>query len=174
VQFYVFKNNQQVGPFPLMDVRARLQSGEFSYDDLAWREGLADWTPLKDLMGGALPDATPHSVSPTSSAYATAPAKAPTGLRLLTAFAIFVILFIGLFVFTYLLVCVIGGFWAGFQAGLSRPPNPTDAGRQAGGDFVRNNLALITGGSALFSLLVSALVSWLMAFSSLLPWCRPR
>lgn len=63
MQFYVYKNDKQLGPLPLLEVRERLKKGELDYSDLAWRDGLQDWTSLRELMGGALPDATPNSIS---------------------------------------------------------------------------------------------------------------
>ena len=174
MQFYVTKNGEQLGPFSLMDVRQRLQSGALTYTDLAWREGMKDWAPLSELMGGALPDATPHAVSTWEPAAPRPQPQAPTGLRVVTALVICGILIGVLFVLAFFAACLVGGFVAGFQAGLQHPADGTQAGREAGGDFARTNMPLIMGGSALFSLVVSPIIAWLMAFSDLFPWCRKR
>lgn len=46
---YVLKNSEQTGPFEDADIQAGLASGGFSYDDHAWREGMAEWQPLSTL-----------------------------------------------------------------------------------------------------------------------------
>jgi flagellar biosynthesis/type III secretory pathway protein FliH len=48
------------------------------------------------------------------------------------------------------------------------------AGQKAGQEFGRTYAGLLFLGSAVFSLIVSALLSWKMAFSNLFPWCRAR
>lgn len=40
---------RQVGPFSESDVKQKIQSGEFSYQDYAWTSGLKKWTPLDKL-----------------------------------------------------------------------------------------------------------------------------
>jgi hypothetical protein len=174
MQFYVAKGGQQLGPYSLIDVRQRLQNGELAYTDLAWRDGLKDWTPLSDIMGGALPTATPHSVAVWDSPKPAAKGRAPTAARLITAVVIFVIGFGFFFIVAFFLACLLGGFYAGFQVGLQHPGNGAEAGRQAGGDFAKTYMPAIMGGSALFSLVASAIAAWLMAFSDLFPWCRRR
>ncbi len=178
MQFYVLKDNQQQGPFTLMDVRDKLQKGEFAYTDLAWREGLANWTPLKDLLGGALPDATPHAVAPWATPAPVAPAQAPFAARILTAIVLFVVLFFVLFVITFIVCCIIGGAIAGAQAVAVQHAPRRAAGsrrRPRGRPRLRRDYgAVIMLGSALFSLVLSPIIAGLMAFSNLFPWCRAK
>jgi ribosomal protein L40E len=46
---YILKDNQQTGPYGQADIARGLADGRFSYDDLAWREGLGGWQPLRTL-----------------------------------------------------------------------------------------------------------------------------
>ena len=50
MEFYVLKENQQTGPYDDAQIRQALANGTISYDDLAWREGLAEWQPLSVLF----------------------------------------------------------------------------------------------------------------------------
>jgi len=49
-QIYLWQNNEQTGPFEEHEVRTRLASGALSAQDLAWREGMTDWQPLRDIF----------------------------------------------------------------------------------------------------------------------------
>lgn len=44
------KSNAPTGPFTREQIAEKLQSGEFSLDTLAFIEGLAQWTPLRDVL----------------------------------------------------------------------------------------------------------------------------
>jgi hypothetical protein len=56
---YVLKNNEQTGPYEDAAIRSGLASGAFSYDDHAWREGMAEWQPLSTLY--PTPPSTPRT-----------------------------------------------------------------------------------------------------------------
>jgi flagellar basal body-associated protein FliL len=47
---YVYKNEQQLGPFDESQISEALSRGEFSSEDLAWKEGLNGWVMLGDLL----------------------------------------------------------------------------------------------------------------------------
>jgi membrane protein YdbS with pleckstrin-like domain len=47
---YVYKDDKQLGPLENAQVAEALRSGNFSYDDIAWREGWTDWRPLRTLF----------------------------------------------------------------------------------------------------------------------------
>ena len=47
--YFVDGNQQQVGPVPVEDLRAALQSGATTMDSLAWRDGLDGWRPIREL-----------------------------------------------------------------------------------------------------------------------------
>lgn len=48
MQIHVARHQQQLGVFAAEDIAAGLSSGRFHASDLAWREGMAAWTPLGD------------------------------------------------------------------------------------------------------------------------------
>src|SRR2546430_794690 len=52
---YIYKDDQQLGPFEDEQVLRSLTDGIFSCDDLAWREGWQEWKPLRSLYPPASP-----------------------------------------------------------------------------------------------------------------------
>jgi hypothetical protein len=52
MSIYVFKNNQQSGPFEESQVRGWLASGQLSPNDMAVRQGETQWKPLSLLLSG--------------------------------------------------------------------------------------------------------------------------
>ena len=48
MQIHVARHQQQLGVFAAEDIATGLSSGRFHASDLAWREGMAAWTPLGD------------------------------------------------------------------------------------------------------------------------------
>jgi hypothetical protein len=54
MQLYVFRNNQQLGPFEENAVLDQLRSGRLSPDDLGIREGETDWSRLGDIFAGRM------------------------------------------------------------------------------------------------------------------------
>jgi general secretion pathway protein G len=54
---YIHKNEQQLGPFDESNIQEGLNSGQFSIDDLAWKEGLSEWVQLRELL--KKPEITP-------------------------------------------------------------------------------------------------------------------
>ncbi len=59
VEFFINKDGVQSGPFPEDVVRSRLQSGTLGPDDLAWKEGMAEWMPISQVL-----EATPKPSAP--------------------------------------------------------------------------------------------------------------
>lgn len=55
MKFYIYKNNQQSGPFAESEVLDRLRGGKLSPDDLAAREGESGWKPLGELLTPQMP-----------------------------------------------------------------------------------------------------------------------
>lgn len=45
MQWYYSKNGTQLGPISEGDLRSKLASGEISFMDLVWKEGMTDWLP---------------------------------------------------------------------------------------------------------------------------------
>jgi hypothetical protein len=75
MQYFIHRNNEQLGPFTEADVRAKLASGELAPSDHVWWQGQTGWVPLSQtpLAGAAVPPAAPV-VAPIAPA-----AMAPTG-----------------------------------------------------------------------------------------------
>jgi hypothetical protein len=49
MDIFVYKDDQQQGPFNAEQVKASVANGTFSNDDLAWYEGLEDWAPISSI-----------------------------------------------------------------------------------------------------------------------------
>ncbi len=49
IKVFILKNGQQAGPYEQADVEQGLRTGQYSFDDLAWHEGLSEWQPLATL-----------------------------------------------------------------------------------------------------------------------------
>lgn len=49
---YLGINDEQVGPFTTEEVQAKLAAGEITEETLAWKEGMAEWAPLRTLSIG--------------------------------------------------------------------------------------------------------------------------
>ena len=71
MQIHVARHQQQLGVFAAEDIVAGLASGRFLAADLAWREGMAAWTPLGDwpeFRGVGVPPPSPgqakHAAAP--------------------------------------------------------------------------------------------------------------
>lgn len=59
MEIYIGKNNQQLGPFDIDSIKAKLSSGEISPNDLAWTEGESSWVALSELAEKNKIDLTP-------------------------------------------------------------------------------------------------------------------
>ncbi len=51
MKIFLFKNDQQFGPYSLEDVQQLLQSGVYTAIDSAWYEGCEEWTTISHLPG---------------------------------------------------------------------------------------------------------------------------
>ena len=66
MQIHVARNSAQLGIFSSEEIIAGLQSGRFLSSDLAWRDGMATWTPLGDwseFRGVGAPPPSPNSAA---------------------------------------------------------------------------------------------------------------
>jgi hypothetical protein len=71
MQIHVARQQQQLGVFAAEDIVAGLSSGRFHASDLAWREGMAAWTPLGDwpeFRGVGVPAAPGETSAPAATA----------------------------------------------------------------------------------------------------------
>ena len=49
MDIYVYKNDEQQGPFTTSDVQAYISDGTYTPDDLAWHDGMEDWQPISTI-----------------------------------------------------------------------------------------------------------------------------
>jgi TM2 domain-containing membrane protein YozV len=110
---FIAKSGQRTGPFTIEQVADLIRKGEYSMGDLAWREGMAQWTPIHqitDLAAAVLPPipVAPQNCPPeppplpNEPAQPAPPAWKPAGLEnpssdKLRIPAIMLCLFLGLF-----------------------------------------------------------------------------
>ena len=106
MQLFVYKNNQQLGPFDENAVLDQLRNGQLSPDDLGIREGETNWTRLGDIFAGRLqfneppaPAFTPP-VQAGGQAFSTPVATAPKSGGGCRKAAGWTILSIGILMFT--------------------------------------------------------------------------
>lgn len=68
-QWYYAKDGNQHGPYDADDMRLAVKTGELSGGDLVWREGLADWKPIKEVpeLASAMPAAQPAAAAPVAA-----------------------------------------------------------------------------------------------------------
>jgi len=164
--------NVPTGPFTRAQVAEKLQSGEISLDNLAFTEGLSQWTPLRDVLakidGPAIPAppvfTPPAAVAPASMpAYSYAATMQPPGhlvyagfwLRFVAYFIDSMILSIPVIILLVPLFLVLGGA-AALTSGLAHAGhagNSDDAGNIA---FPMGILAI-----ELVFVVVMTVVSWL-------------
>jgi Predicted membrane protein/domain len=120
MRYYIGKNGTRLGPFDAQEVRAQLDSGAISLDDLVWREGMPAWAPVRSEfpppdVPPPPPDLTippsfgaPPMVSSTPAPVDIGPVLAGRGRRLAGA----------LVDFTVALLCLLPGvlaFWPRFM-----------------------------------------------------------
>ena len=74
----VHRNGEKYGPYTLDQVRDYLGSGALSVDDLAWCEGCAEWSPLKDIIARAVVPPLPTKLPPIPQSYASHPVALPS------------------------------------------------------------------------------------------------
>jgi hypothetical protein len=69
MSIYLHYNDKQTGPFSVDQIRQMLQSGLVQTDALAWKEGMANWIPVQEMLGasglaaGAMPVPPPAKKS---------------------------------------------------------------------------------------------------------------
>ncbi len=84
--FYAEGNRERRGPLPAANIAELFRSGRIADDTLVWREGAADWRPLRDFaaeLGLDMPVGIPPEPSapplppPVQHAHVVAPAPPP-------------------------------------------------------------------------------------------------
>ena len=81
-EIYVFHDGRQLGPLSPQRVQQSLADGEFALADLAWHEGLAEWTPLSAISTFA-PKSTPPPLPTSRPTSSKAPDSVMQGIRAL-------------------------------------------------------------------------------------------
>lgn len=51
MEFYVFREDEQKGPFSEHEIAEMIELNLLSKTDLVWKEGMADWKPLSEVSG---------------------------------------------------------------------------------------------------------------------------
>jgi uncharacterized RDD family membrane protein YckC len=82
IWYYVDAAGQQVGPVPVEDVRTAVQRGAATMETLAWRDGMASWTPIRELvqelgLGATAPMSVTTAMPPPIVADDSNPYRAP-------------------------------------------------------------------------------------------------
>lgn len=72
MEWYYAKDGKQEGPVELSALQEMVQSGQVSLTDLAWKEGMPEWTEV-----GKIPELSPSTA--VSATEASAPGPAGTG-----------------------------------------------------------------------------------------------
>jgi hypothetical protein len=74
MQTYLLIEDDRQGPFTPEEIAAKLQCGECTPETLAWKEGMEDWQPLRDVLPKAetaqappMPDPAPLPEVPTAN-----------------------------------------------------------------------------------------------------------
>jgi hypothetical protein len=69
VEWYYARDNKQNGPVSAVELKRLATAGEIKPDDLVWREGMAEWSPAKNVRG--LFDEEGRAGGPADAAAAT-------------------------------------------------------------------------------------------------------
>ena len=93
---------------------------------------------------------------------------------LFTAFVVFVIAFAVIAAAAWLVASFICAVGVAAKAAFAQHAQGTSAYIEAGKNACRSFFWIIAIGSAVFSLVMSPVIAWMMAYSNLLPWCRAR
>jgi len=64
VQYFIYINGTQLGPYTIQMIQPLIQSGQANAQTLCWRQGMANWQPLKDLPDFAAIFNTPPPLPP--------------------------------------------------------------------------------------------------------------
>jgi len=77
VDIYIARGEEQFGPYPLEQVRELLDQGALLPEDLAFHEGLENWTPLAEVIAKQSTPPVPPSPPALPSATVDSPSPAP-------------------------------------------------------------------------------------------------
>ena len=60
MNFHIFKNNQQIGPYSLEQINTYIQQASLNGDDLCWQDGWPEWRPISTILSGNVKLPDPH------------------------------------------------------------------------------------------------------------------
>jgi hypothetical protein len=75
MNYLIWQNGAQIGPFDDAQVRQMLADGRIKGDDLAWRDGLAEWAPIATLLAAAQAAPPPPQPSAPPAVYGAGGAR---------------------------------------------------------------------------------------------------
>jgi hypothetical protein len=55
MSYLLYKNDEQTGPFSVAEIQAKIVRGEVSSDDLIWKEGMAEWQLIRNVVPPPVP-----------------------------------------------------------------------------------------------------------------------
>lgn len=64
LQYYLSRDGAQVGPFSREQLESMLGASDADLEELAWREGMPDWRPLRELFAGVDDSRNPPASPP--------------------------------------------------------------------------------------------------------------
>lgn len=119
------KDNVPMGPFTREQVAEKLQSGEIHADQLAFVDGLTQWTPLRDVLARLdAPAVIPPQSSLSPAPYSYAATMQPPGDVVYAGFWLRFAAFILDYIITTIPLSIIGGIFGfifGFAAAATHP-----------------------------------------------------
>lgn len=82
MNWFYAKNGAQQGPLSTDELKSRIAMGEVGQDDLAWSEGMSDWTPVGQIpelkIQAPVREETPAPPVAATTSYAPSPYQSPT------------------------------------------------------------------------------------------------
>lgn len=76
MQYYLGQNGQTLGPYSLDQMKQLSSTGKITPADFAWRQGMANWVPVSEVLGAMIP--APALAPPPVPVAAAGPAFAKT------------------------------------------------------------------------------------------------
>jgi hypothetical protein len=79
MNFHIFKNNQQIGPYSLEQINTYIQQASLNADDLCWQDGWTEWRPISTILSENVKLPDPHMEKETEL-FQGSPSLAPVYL----------------------------------------------------------------------------------------------
>ncbi|MEA3188440.1 MAG: domain 2 [Chthoniobacter sp.] len=82
MNYYVFKNGKQEGPYEERTLRDQLENGVYLETDLAFRDGMSAWRPLAEVLNSSTLPPEPPPIPASPKAVLQVPALPRTSVTL--------------------------------------------------------------------------------------------